>query len=52
MKDNLPLNYGACHTFLQSVIAVADKYPLCQIGFSFTYLISPGLCGEGNGSFT
>lgn len=28
MKDNLPLNYGACHAFLQSVVAVVDKYPL------------------------
>jgi len=26
MKGNLPLDYRACHAFLQSVVAVADKY--------------------------
>lgn len=28
MKYNLPLNYGACHSFLQGLVAVADKYAL------------------------
>lgn len=52
MKDSLPHNYGACHSFLQCVVAVADKYLLCPIGVIFTSLILQFLFGEGNGSFT
>lgn len=40
MKDNLPLNYGACHTFLQNIVAVADKYPLMS-NWLYFYLPNP-----------
>lgn len=52
MKDSLPHNHGACHSFLQCVVAVADKYLLCPIGFIFIHLSLQFLSGEGNGSFT